>query len=158
MPNHYHLLIQTPEGNISRAMRHINGVYTQRFNRRLLAGLSRCAWKVLSLYLTEATPLEDAKAGAVIAVQSFRKNWARLIQKIYQVDPLLCPKCHGAMKVIGFIEDDAVIEKILRHLGLWETRGHDPPKSGDQLPATHERELTYDGTYSQLPPSDSWTR
>lgn len=36
------------------------------FDRRLLAGLSRCVWKVLSLYLTEATPLEDAKAGAVI--------------------------------------------------------------------------------------------
>lgn len=34
MPNHYHLLIQTPEGNLSRAMRHINGVYTQRFNRK----------------------------------------------------------------------------------------------------------------------------
>jgi len=34
MPNHYHLLVQTPEGNISRAMRHINGVYTQRFNKR----------------------------------------------------------------------------------------------------------------------------
>lgn len=34
LPNHYHLLVQTPEGNISRCMRHINGVYTQRFNRR----------------------------------------------------------------------------------------------------------------------------
>ena len=34
MPNHYHLLVQTPEGNISRCLRHINGVYTQRFNRR----------------------------------------------------------------------------------------------------------------------------
>lgn len=34
MPNHYHLLIQTPLGNLSRAMRHINGVYTQRYNRR----------------------------------------------------------------------------------------------------------------------------
>lgn len=34
MPNHYHLLVQTPEANISRAMRHINGIYTQRFNRR----------------------------------------------------------------------------------------------------------------------------
>jgi len=33
LPNHYHLLVQTPEGNISRCMRHINGVYTQRFNR-----------------------------------------------------------------------------------------------------------------------------
>jgi REP element-mobilizing transposase RayT len=33
MPNHYHLLVQTPDGNISRSMRHLNGVYTQRFNR-----------------------------------------------------------------------------------------------------------------------------
>ena len=33
MPNHYHLLLHTPDGNISRCMRHINGVYTQRFNR-----------------------------------------------------------------------------------------------------------------------------
>ena len=33
MPNHYHLLIHTPKGNLSRSMRHINGVYTQRFNR-----------------------------------------------------------------------------------------------------------------------------
>ncbi len=33
MPNHYHLLVQTPNGNLARCMRHINGVYTQRFNR-----------------------------------------------------------------------------------------------------------------------------
>ena len=33
MSNHYHLLIKTPEGNLGRAMRHINGVYTQRHNR-----------------------------------------------------------------------------------------------------------------------------
>jgi putative transposase len=34
MPNHYHLLIHTPEGNLTRCMRHIGGVYTQHFNRR----------------------------------------------------------------------------------------------------------------------------
>jgi len=34
MANHYHLLVQTPNANISRAMRHINGVYTQRYNRQ----------------------------------------------------------------------------------------------------------------------------
>ena len=33
IPNHYHLLVQTPQGNLSRSMRHIDGVYTQRFNR-----------------------------------------------------------------------------------------------------------------------------
>jgi putative transposase len=34
MGNHYHLLVQTPEPNLSVAMRQLNGVYTQRFNRR----------------------------------------------------------------------------------------------------------------------------
>ena len=34
MTNHYHLLIETPEGNLSRGMRQLNGVYTQAFNRR----------------------------------------------------------------------------------------------------------------------------
>lgn len=33
MSNHYHLLIKTPEANLGRAMRHINGVYTQQYNR-----------------------------------------------------------------------------------------------------------------------------
>jgi len=33
MGNHYHLLIKTPLGNLSRCMRHVNGVYTQRYNR-----------------------------------------------------------------------------------------------------------------------------
>lgn len=33
MGNHYHLLIETPRANLDRIMRHINGVYTQRYNR-----------------------------------------------------------------------------------------------------------------------------
>ncbi|WP_144395399.1 transposase [Pleionea sediminis] len=33
MGNHYHLLLQTPRANLARVMRHINGVYTQRYNR-----------------------------------------------------------------------------------------------------------------------------
>ncbi|MDX2218808.1 MAG: transposase [Burkholderiales bacterium] len=34
MDNHYHLVIETPEANLSAGMRQLNGVYTQRFNRR----------------------------------------------------------------------------------------------------------------------------
>ena len=34
MSNHFHLLLETPDANLSRGMRHLNGVYTQRFNRR----------------------------------------------------------------------------------------------------------------------------
>ncbi|MGH7908450.1 MAG: transposase [Thermodesulfobacteriota bacterium] len=30
--NHYHLLIETPDGNLSQGMRQLNGIYTQRFN------------------------------------------------------------------------------------------------------------------------------
>ena len=33
MGNHYQLLAETPDGNLSRGMRQLNGVYTQRFNR-----------------------------------------------------------------------------------------------------------------------------
>ena len=34
MRNHYHLLVETPEANLARAMRQLNGVYTQDFNHR----------------------------------------------------------------------------------------------------------------------------
>jgi putative transposase len=34
MNNHYHLIVETPEGNLSAGMRQLNGVYTQTFNRR----------------------------------------------------------------------------------------------------------------------------
>ena len=33
LSNHYHILVQTPLANLSRFMRHLNGVYTQRYNR-----------------------------------------------------------------------------------------------------------------------------
>ena len=35
MTNHYHLLIETPNANLSRGMRHLNGVYTQWVNRQM---------------------------------------------------------------------------------------------------------------------------
>ena len=54
----------------------------------------------------------------VLTDKAFRKNWARLIQKIYEVDPLTCTRCQGSMRVIVFIENEDII-KILKHLGLW---------------------------------------
>ena len=56
------------------------------------------------------------------------------------------------MKIITFIEHEAVIEKILRHLGLWETRNHDPPVRN----ASHIPEFTYGDDYSQVPSIDYW--
>jgi hypothetical protein len=84
--------------------------------------------------------------------KAFRRNWARLIQKIHEVDPLVCPKCQGVMKVIAFIEQRPVMEKILRHLKMWATHNHDPPSRN--LP--YICELTYDDSYCQIPAYDDW--
>jgi hypothetical protein len=54
-----------------------------------------------------------------VVLREYRKNWERLIQKIYEVDPLTCPKCQGRMRILTFIEDEEVIKKILKHLDLW---------------------------------------
>jgi len=60
--------------------------------------------------------------------KEYRRNWARLIQKIYELDPLTCPKCASQMRVISLIEDEEIIEKILKHLGLWDRKARPPPK------------------------------
>ena len=41
--------------------------------------------------------------------KEFRRNWALLIQKIYEVDPLNCPKCQGQIRIISFIEELGII-------------------------------------------------
>ena len=76
---------------------------------------------------------DDDKIACIIEPEvpdkAFRRNWARLIQKIYEVDPLVCPKCSGEMRVIAFIEDEDVIGKILKHLGLWEVKRKPLPRA-----------------------------
>ena len=66
--------------------------------------------------------------GSEGSFKEYRKNWARLIQKIYEIDPLTYPRCQGQMRIIAFIEDKEVIQKILRHLGLWEAKARPPTK------------------------------
>jgi hypothetical protein len=61
-----------------------------------------------------------------MAEKEFRRNWARLIQRIYEVDPLVCLACRGEIRVIAFIEDQ-VIHKILTHLGLWLIKARPRP-------------------------------
>jgi hypothetical protein len=85
--------------------------------------------------------------------KEYRKNWARLIQKIYEVDPLMCPKCSSQMRIISVIEDEEVIKKILKHLGLWEIKERPPPKATG-MPKTPEYSIDY--STSQLPASDKW--
>ena len=48
------------------------------------------------------------------------KTWRELIKKVWEVDPLTCPRCGSEMKIISLIQDPDVIRQILKHLGLWK--------------------------------------
>ena len=56
-----------------------------------------------------------------------RRAWARLIRKIYLIDPMTCPKCGGRLRILSFIDNPCVIKKILRHLKLWIPPERPPP-------------------------------
>jgi hypothetical protein len=83
-----------------------------------------------------AKTLPPTAAGSEIparasTARAARKRWAALIKQVYESDPLLCPRCGSTMRIIAFIErhQTEVIERILRHCGLWEqekARGHRP--------------------------------
>ena len=59
-------------------------------------------------------------------------TWARLISKVFQVDPLTCAKCGGELEIIAYLHDQVSISKILHHLGL------SPPEPAKPPPAVHE--------------------
>lgn len=77
--------------------------------------------------------------------------WAMLIKRVYEVDPLSCPECGGQMKVVSFIEPPQadVIEAILKHCGLWQTRAARAPPEVDDL--VLERDAAYSGSSLDLP-------
>ena len=65
-----------------------------------------------------------------------RRAWARLIKRVYEVDPLVCAKCGGAMKVVAVILDPKVIRKILEHIERRDERSsRAPPGEASSLPA-----------------------
>ena len=72
-----------------------------------------------------------------------------LIKRVYEADPLCCPHCGATMKVVSFIEPPQghVIEKILRHCGMWQPRP--PPDESSVQPMDDSNdgdepsELTY---------------
>jgi len=85
MPNHYHLLVQTLEANLSRGMRQINGVYTQRFNRanqrvgHVLQGRFGAVLVARDSHLLELARyvvLNPVRAGLVARAEDFR--WSSL--------------------------------------------------------------------------------
>lgn len=48
--------------------------------------------------------------------QTYKRAWARLLAKVYEVDLFVCLKCGSEMKVIAIIQEPNEFKRILRHL------------------------------------------
>ena len=55
-----------------------------------------------------------------------RRTWARLLRKVFEVDPLLCPRCGSKLKIVSVITDPRVVDHILKHLERETCRARDP--------------------------------
>ena len=65
-----------------------------------------------------------------------RSTWARLIRKIFEADPLVC-SCGARMRIISFITDPRVVDRILRHRESERCKANDPfePRAPPRLRA-----------------------
>jgi len=78
-----------------------------------------------------------------------RRSWARLIERVYEADPLVCPRCYGPLKILRLIGDAPVIEERLRHLKLWYQPARPPPPPAG-------RSIQYDEHISGFDQGSQW--
>jgi len=60
-------------------------------------------------------------------------SWARMIAKVYHVDPLVCLRCGQRMSILAFVSDQHSIGRILEHLGLRSSQQDKPPPAPEIL-------------------------
>jgi hypothetical protein len=73
------------------------------------------------------TKIEAERVGKGMIRPIPAKGWAEMIRKVYEVDPLTCVKCGGTMKIIAFLADYAVVDRIIDHLKLTFVADKPPP-------------------------------
>ena len=100
------------------------GAYTNR-NRKALSQ------NALTAGLLSSTKTKTDKRSTTST--SSRANWARLIRKVFEVDPLLCGKCGSEMKIIAVLTDPKVVDRIIRHLDKNAVTARSPPPISIQL-------------------------
>jgi len=82
----------------------------------------------------------DYLAGPDDPGRARRLTWSDLMKRVFAEDVLRCSRCGGEMRLIAVIQDPAVAERILRHLGLWQ-RG--PPQGRHVVVEPADREPSY---------------
>ncbi len=58
---------------------------------------------------------------------ALRRRWANLIRRVYEVDPLVCPRCGAEMRIIGFITEPSLVKRILDHIRKRDRASRSPP-------------------------------
>ena len=82
----------------------------------------------------EADPAETARRRAR------GQTWASLMARTFGLDVLACPRCGGRLRLIALIEEAAVIDRILRHLGVpTETPAPRPARAPPLCMGAHEQ-------------------
>ncbi len=88
MTNHFHLLVETVEGNLGQCMRQLNGIYTQKFNRRhsLVGHVLQGRYKAILvqkqsylLTLARYIVLNPVRAGMVVSAEDWRWSSHRFL-------------------------------------------------------------------------------
>ncbi len=67
-----------------------------------------------------------------VPLREARRRWAELLRRIFEVDPLACPRCGQQMRIVAFITEPRVIDLILDHLcrtAVTKNRARAPPRS-----------------------------
>ena len=82
--------------------------------------------------LTPGHPRDQEDDGLTDAERRARRRaWARLIRRIFEVDPMVCKNCGGQMRIVSVILEHKVVTKILGYLarkGIEPGRGPPPTK------------------------------
>ena len=92
---------------------------------------------------------ELSKADSSEASGKASSSWAACVKRIYEVDPLECPKCKGQMRIIAFVQEPNAIKAIMKSLGLPEYRA--PPPLNFKSRSVFDEQLCID----EIPDYDS---
>ena len=111
---------------IPEPKRHLVFYYGHYCN--LLRGRRRKAQLAGSSDTSHTLAKDDENPPSSAQRQALRRRWRDLIRRVFELDPLLCP-CGGEFKVVAFITEPRVIQRILQHLRSREHQGRAPPST-----------------------------
>jgi hypothetical protein len=134
---HLHLLVTDggfrPDGTFVRPPRHDVATLTEAVRRTVFrmfvkrelidgdTAQSMLAWPHAGFHVHDGVrAAADDMAFTVDpepeTLREARRRWAELLRRLFEVDPLACPRCGTTMRIVAFLTDPTTIDRILEHL------------------------------------------